>query len=271
MVGVGSLLSRSFWCTLFVTVPLMLAGCDSGGGEGAEGESKPAQKSVLPPVGFSATAHGFSVRLSWGVDPASAKIENYEIKRNGHALIVSTSSTSYTDTEVRPGKTYTYEIRAVGVDQAAEPVTDDITIKTPSLKAARVEGGFGISVEEISHYGYSSYSTPTFGSQFKPKCRHGACDTVWTDVGLKNLHAVVQEKHGRYHGTYRGFFLGTCAGTRSISDVELDFKVTKAKAIAGEWRATRFEGTLEHTEASQYGCRTGHAEVSIKGNLRVVG
>jgi len=84
----------------------MVAGCDSGGGEPAEGETKAAPTTVLPPVGFSATADGFTVRLSWGVDPASAKIENYEIKRNGHALFASTTSTSYRDTDVRPGKTY---------------------------------------------------------------------------------------------------------------------------------------------------------------------
>lgn len=268
----GSVLGHSFWCALVVAAPLAIGGCDSGGeAGGTEAESRPAPKSVLPPVGFSATADGFTVRLSWGVDPGSAKIENFEVKRNGHSLFVSTSSTSYTDTDVRPGKTYGYEIRSVGVNKTSEPVTDEVRIKTPPLKTARVDGSFSITVEEISHYGYSSYSTPTFGSKFKPKCRHGACDVVWTDVGLKHLQAVLDEKNGRYHGTYHGYFLSSCAGTRSTSDVEIDFKVTKAKAIKGEWRATKFEGTLEHTESPQYGCGTAHAEVAIKGTMRVAG
>jgi hypothetical protein len=271
VAGVGGVGRRSFWCVVFVA--MALGGCDSGGGEGAKGEStpKPEPKSVLAPVGFSATAEGFVVELSWSADPASAKIEHYEIKRNGHPLIVSTSSTSYTDEEIRPGKTYTYEIRAIGGNQASEPVTDEVMIKTPSLKSARVDGSFSITTKDISHYGYSSYDPPTFGSKFKPKCRHGACDVVWTDVGLKQLHAVLQETHGRYHGTYRGFFLSSCRGTRSTTDVEIDFKVTKARAMAGEWAATKFEGTLEQSESPQYGCGTAHAEVAIKGTLRVPG
>ena len=112
------------------------------------------------------------------------------------------------------------------------------------------DGSFSITTKDISHYGYSSYDPPTFGSKFKPKCRHGACDVVWTDVGLKQLHAVLQETHGRYHGTYRGSFLSSCRGTRSTTDVEIDFKVTKARAMAGDWAATKFEGTLEHAGVS---------------------
>ena len=186
--------------------------------------------------------------------------------------VVSTSATSFTDDDrIRPGKTYSYEIRSVGVNQTSEAVTDEVKIKTPSLAKARVEGGYSITTKEITHYGYSSYEAPTFGSQFKPRCRHGACDVVWTDVGVKNLHAVLNGKHGRYQGTYHGYFLSSCQGTKSTSDVEIDFKVTKAKAIEGEWRASMFAGTLEQTESPQYGCRTAHGEVSIKGTLRVPG
>jgi Fibronectin type III domain len=262
---------RSFWCALLVVVPLALGGCDSGGGEEPEGESKPAPKALLPPVGFSATADGFSVHLSWSADPASAQIENYELDRNGRNLFASTTSTSYTDTDVRPGKMYRYEIRSIGANGKSDPVVDEVKIKTPPLHEARVEGGFSITTKEISHYGYGDYSLPTFGSQFKPKCRHGACDVVWTDIGLKGLHAILEQRGAAYHGSYRGFFLSLCEGTRSTSDVEIDFKVVDARAIRGEWRAKKFEGTIEHTEAPQYGCGTAHAELAIKGLLRVAG
>lgn len=271
MVGVDRARRRSFWCALLVAVPLAFGGCDRGGGEEAEGESKPAPKALLPPVGFSATADGFSVHLSWSADPASAKIENYELDRNGRNVFASTTSTSYTDTNVRPGKTYRYEIRSIGANGESDPAVDEVKIKKPSLQKARVEGGFSITTKEISHYGYGDYSLPTFGSKFKPKCRHGACDVVWTDIGLKGLHAVLEKRRAAYQGTYRGFFLSLCEGTRSTSDVEIDFKVIKARAIAGEWRATNFEGTIEHTETPQYGCVTAHAELAIKGTLRVAG
>jgi hypothetical protein len=92
VVGVGSQLGRSFWCALVVAVPLALGGCDSGGGGGTEDESKPAPKTLLPPVGFSATADGFTGRLSWSADPDSLKIVEYEISRNGRKLTTSSGT-----------------------------------------------------------------------------------------------------------------------------------------------------------------------------------
>ena len=52
VVGVGSHLSRSFWCAFLAMMPLALGGCDSGGGEGAEGETKTAPKTLLRQSGF---------------------------------------------------------------------------------------------------------------------------------------------------------------------------------------------------------------------------
>ena len=271
MVGVGSHRSRSFWCTLVVAVPLMVAGCDSGGGEPAEVETKAALKTVLPPVGFAATADGFTVRLSWGVDPASAKIENYEIKRNGHALFASTTSTSYRDTDVRPGKTYSYEIRAIGVNETSDPVTDEVTIKTPSLAEARVEGDFGITGMVTSQSGYSKYEALSAGWHMKPKCRRGACDVVWRDVSEKVMHGVLGQKGKEYNGSYTGFFWVSCEGTHSTSNVDIALKVVKARALDGEWLATKLQGTIDSSETPQFGCRSGEVSLAVKALLRATG
>jgi len=273
--GVGVLARESVlgrWLSFALVLVALVAfgGCDSGGG--GSGESQAAPKSVLPPVGFSATADGFIVNLDWSAASGSAPIVGYEIQRNGKPFTSSSpSATSTTDEDVRPGKTYRYEIRAKGKASSSDWVADEVKIRVPPLRDARVEGDFGITSHEISHYGYARYETPSFGWQFKPKCRHGACDVVWRDVSLKNVHAVLNEKRGHYEGSYRGFFLSSCHGTHSISDVNMNFKVIKARAIAGEWRATKLEGKLENTEASQYGCIAGHAEVAFKGTLRLAG
>ena len=249
-------------------MPLLLAACDSGGGS-VEGESKPAPKTLLPPVGFSATADGFSVHLSWSADPASAKIEGYEIHRNGRPLTSpSGTSTSYTDTQVRPGKTYAYEIRSTGVSASSEPVTDEVKIKTPSLAEARLEGDFGVTTRIVSQSGYSSFERTDTGWRFKPKCRRGPCDVVWRDVLLDNLKSILKQDGKKYTGDYHGFFGVTCGGSHSSSSVDVSFTVMKARALAGEWRATKIEGTVESSEVSQFGCISGRATVAIKGTLR---
>ena len=268
VIGVGSQLSRSFWCALFVAVPLALGGCDSGGG-GAEGESKPAPKVILPPVGFSATADGFSVHLTWSADPASAKIEGYEITKNGRKLVApSESSTTYTDTAVKPGKTYAYEIRSKGVTKSSEPATDEVKIKTPSLKEARLEGDFGITTKVVSESGYSSFGRVDTGWRFKPKCGKGPCDVVWRDVLLDNVKAILKQDGKKYTGEYHGYFGVSCGGSHSSSSVDVKFTVVRARALDGEWRATKIQGTVDSSEVSQFGCVSGRATVSVKGTLR---
>lgn len=269
MVGVRSLGNRSFWCTLAITVPLLLAACDSGGGGSVEGESKPAPKTLLPPAGFSATADGFSVHLSWSADPASAKIEGYEIRKNGHALTSPPeSSTSYTDTEVRPGKKYAYEIRSKGVSATSEPVTDEVKIKTPPLADARLEGDFGVTTKIVSQSGYSQFERTDTGWRFKPKCRRGPCDVVWRDVLLDSVKAILKQDGKKYTGDYHGFFGVSCGGSHSSSSVDVSFTVVRARALAGEWRATKIEGTVDNSEVSQFGCISGRATVAVTGTLR---
>jgi hypothetical protein len=271
VVGGGSHVGRSFWCALVVAVPLALGGCDSGGGETA-GETNAAPKTVLPPVAFSATAEGFSVRLSWNTDPASASVEGFEIKRNGRPLTSpSETSTSYTDTDVRPGKKYAYEIRARGESATSEPVTDEVKIRTPSLEEARFEGDFGVSSKIVSQSGYGEYQPPAFGLHVKPRCRRGPCDVVWRNVSEKSVHGILEQKGKDYSGRYSGFFGVTCQGTHSTSSVDIALTVANAKAIDGEWRATKLEGTVEHSEAIQFGCRSGQATLAIKALLRATG
>ena len=267
-MGVSAMLRRSLLCLLFVAVPLALAGCDSGGG-GAEAESKPAPKTLLPPVGFSATADGFTVRLSWSPDPASAKIEAFEVTKNGRPLTEPpSSSTSYTDTRVKPGKTYAYEIRSRGVTNTSEPAADEVRIKTPSLKEARLEGDFGVSTRIVSQSGYSSFERSDTGWRFNPKCRKGPCDVVWRDVLLDNVKATLKQDGKKYTGEYHGYFGVSCGGSHSSSSVEVTFTVVRARALAGEWRATKIQGTVDSSEVSQFGCISGRATVAVKGTLR---
>jgi hypothetical protein len=272
LVGVGPLGNRSFWCTFVVAVPLALAGCDGGGGGGAAAESKPVPKTLLPPVGFSATSDDFIVRLSWSSDPASAKIEGYEITRNGRPLTTPpASSTSYADFDVRLGKQYTYEIRSKGVTATSEPVTDEVKIRIPALQEARVEGDFGIDGKVASQSGYSKYSPLAVGWHMRPKCRHGACDVTWRDASEKAMHGILKQKGKEYSGSYTGYFWVSCESTHSTSNVDIALKVAKAKVLGGEWRAIKLEGTIDSSETPQFGCRSAEASLTVKALLRESG
>lgn len=267
----GSVVGRSFWCALAVALPLAVGGCQSGGGGGDAGNTEAAPKTVLPPVGFSATADGFTVRLSWSAPSDSAKIIGYEITRNDRPLTSASSSATSTTDDVRPGKTYEYEIRSKGVNASSDWASDEVKIKTPSLKEARVEGDFGVMSKTVSQSGYEHFESPAFGWHFRPKCRKGACSVLWRDVTEKSVHALLKRKDKSYTGTFHGFFGISCRGTHSTSTVELALEVVKARPLGGEWRASKLEGTLKNSEVAQFGCVSGSATVSVKATLRSSG
>lgn len=272
MLELVRVLGRFRWMAiLLIVVPLPLAACDSGGG-GDAGRTEASPPKLLPPAGFSGTADGFSAVLSWSAPSGSAKIIGYEIRRDGSLLrSVSPDETTLTDFGVRPGKAYAYEIRARGKGAVSEPVSTDVRIDRPALRAARVEGDFGVNAKTVSKSGYSSVATPSFGWNFKPKCGEGACDVVWRDVFDKAMHGTLKRKRARYTGDYKGFFRTECRGTRSISSVHLVLKVAKARAIAGEWRATKLTGTVTNSEAPQFGCIGARATQSVQAKLRLAG
>jgi len=148
----------------------------------------------------------------------------FEITRSDRPLTSASASATSASDDVSPGKTYRYEIRS-----------------------------FGVTVKIVSQSGYASFERGDYGWHFKPKCRHGACDIVWRDVVMKNVHAVLKHKGKEYSGTCHGSFGITSGGTHSSSAVDVSFKVMKARALAGEWRATNLEGTVENSEVSSSG------------------
>jgi hypothetical protein len=257
---------------LLLAAPLPLGACDSGGGE-AETRAATTAQELLPPVGLSAQAEGFRVELDWTAPSGGAEIIGYEVRRGDSVLqVLSPTSTSLVDAKVRPGKKYTYEVRARGRGDYSEPVTAGVRIKVPPLKAARVEGDFNAIAKVVSKTGYTRFgSATTFGWHFKPNCRRGACAVVWRDVFAKRVRATLRRDGARYAGNYTGFFAVKCGSTNSTSSVDLELTVKNARAIAGEWRATRLEGTLTSSEAPQFGCVAARAVTSIKARLRLGG
>jgi hypothetical protein len=264
--GVGL---RRFAMLVVAALPL-LAACDLGGSESSATSTAPL--AVLAPEGFSGTADGFSVVLTWSAPSESATIVGYEITRNGSLLdSVDADETTFTDYNLKPGS-YSYAIRSEGLQLTSEVVATDVVIRKPPLKAARLEGNYSVKTKVKSQRGYASVgSILSFAWDFKPRCREDACDVVWRDFFDKRVHAKLNRKKATYTGDYTGPYLARCQGTRSVSSVHLVIKAVKARAIGGVWRITRFEGMLTSSEAPQLGCVGGRVVQTIRGVLRPAG
>jgi chitodextrinase len=83
------------------------------------------------PSNLSATTPSLTrVDLSWGASSDNVGVTGYEIYRGG-ALIASTTGTSYTDSTVTAGTTYTYQVRARDAAGNRSVFSNSRTVTTP--------------------------------------------------------------------------------------------------------------------------------------------
>jgi Fibronectin type III domain len=216
---------------------------------------------VGPPLGFTAKGKAvpFGVVLTWSA-PAGQSVQGYRISR-GHLAIATVPSgeTTYTDTNVKPGRTYTYGIvtRGTGILES-DQVTTEVDVPVPPLSSARLEGNFNAKLHSTSQSGFSGdVGDLAEGWNFKPKCKEGACDVTWKDLHYKELKTVLARKGAGYKGSDSGKFFGQCSGVVGVSSVALELHVVKGRVIGGEWRATKLEGTLVESHPSSLGCVSG--------------
>jgi hypothetical protein len=241
---------------------------------GGDETAQPVQAtpSVLPPQSFEAEPGELAVTLDWSAPKGGVEIDHYDIYRNGSPLVtLSDVGSTYVDDEVRPGKEYTYEIEARGVvdgkEMTSERLSATVTAPVPPLKRARVEGDFAVTVKTLSQSGYNRYENPTYGWHMRAKCRTGPCEVVWGDLHEKGIHTVLKQNGARYSGSYSGFFFDFCGNARGTSSVKIELKVAKAKAIEGEWLATKLVGTVNKSSGAQLGCVSSRASQAVTAKL----
>jgi len=248
-----------------------------GGGETpladlSSGPATPAPSpTVAPPVGFTAKGQKvpFGVVLTWSA-PTGQAVQGYRIYRESVQIAaVPSETTTYTDSNVKPGKSYTYEIvtRGDGLVQSAR-VSSIADVPIPPLSSARLKGTFNAKMKTTSQSGYTSnLGSFTLGWNFKPKCGEGSCDVTWKDLSYKDFKTTLDRKGVNYSGSDSGTFFGTCGGAKGTSTLTLTLHVVKAKVIDGEWRATKLEGILVESHASAFGCVSGGAHFSVTATL----
>lgn len=222
---------------------------------------------VAPPVGFTAEGQvfPFGVVLSWSA-PVGESVQGYRIFRADIQIAaVPTGTTTYLDSNVQPGKTYTYAIltRGEGLFQS-DMISDDVKVPVPPISTARLDGTFNVKLKTTSQSGYvGSVGTITLGWNFKPKCKQGACNVTMKDFSIKDLKTTLTRKGAAYTGTDSAKFISSCGGVQVTSTITIDLRVVKAKIIDGEWRASKLEGTVVESHPSTLGCVSGGAHFSV--------
>ena len=248
---------------------IVLAG---GGGGPKSAPTRAHPPTPAAPVGLTATAAvaPFAVTLSWSEPSGSVKILGYKIFRDQLEIAaVPVGTTTYTDGNVFPGKTFTYGVvtRGDGVLES-ERVSAQVDVPVPAMTTARVSGTFNVKFRTVSQSGYvGSLGRFTAGWEFNPKCDHGACSVIWKDVSEKSLKTTLRRKGGNYSGSDAGKFLGHCGHVMGTTTVTLAFHITKARATDGEWLATKLVGTVTEHHPSQLGCTSGGATFNVSATL----
>jgi hypothetical protein len=222
-----------------------------------------ASPTVAPPplaaVSLVAEADSLpiGVRLSWLPPSGGTEVDGFRIYR-GDQLVASLSggATDYFDTDVTPGKQYTYSVESRSGTALKSPrVSVEIEVPVPALKDAQVAGIFNVTLTPSSQYGYgNTLRKATTGWNLKSKCGTEACDVTLKVLQSKDLKVGLHRAGATYTGRVTDKFGTTCSGVAVVSTVTIKIRVVRAKAISGEWRATKLEGTLKQAEASQLGC-----------------
>ena len=257
-------------CLTGILLALAVAACMGAGNEAGDGATSTGKKGpgLLSLPRTSRRPRRAQRRAHLDGAGRRPDIERYAIYRDGHWLTSLTGAeTSYSDDGVLPGKEYSYEIEARAKETVAPRVSVSAETPVPSLRAARLAGFFNVKTRFRSQSGYGDYDAPTFGWRFTPKCKEGACDVRWNDLHTKRIHGKLERHGARYRGSYTGDFYMECSSAQVTTSLEIDLKVVKARALNGEWRATRVVGTIDQSEAAQLGCRSSAAELDVRARL----
>ena len=97
--------------------PVGISGAETPPSSGPTGPTAEEPPPVRAPVNFGVLAKtSSSVSLIWERAPNGSKVDHFAIYRDGELLKGHIVEHRFTDEDVKPGRTYRYEVEAIGVD-----------------------------------------------------------------------------------------------------------------------------------------------------------
>lgn len=149
------------------------------------------------------SATSSSLTLNWSASSDNAGGVSYRVYRNGVKLSVAPTATSYTDTGLSAGTTYTYKVLAIdagglasGYSSNASGTTSSVSSTRSALStvsAASYSSGSGISksgstINSLDSNDYAAYANLNFGSA-------GAKSVVFNIAGSTSIRGGSIELH----------------------------------------------------------------------------
>ncbi len=255
-----------------VVAVLVVTNGGNGSATKTSATSTPPRPSAtpVPPTGLTKQADAFSVTLNWTQPSGGPAVQGYNIYRDG-SFVGNTAATvtTYVDSGLSPGHSYTYEVEAAGANKAVSGRVS-VTVKTPvpPLAAARLSGNYNVVGVVVSKSGFTSYPPKVnLGWHFKPLCATGPCNVAWSDLNESSFRATLKRSFGNYSGSDSGNFNSRCASATVTSTLTLQLHVAKAAAKLGAWQATKLVGTLTQHDVQQLGCVAASATIRITATL----
>jgi len=190
--------------------PQLVVESTSGGGSGD-------QQPPTVPTALAATAMSASrIDLSWKASTDNVAVTNYDISRNGTVIATTGATTTFSDTTVSPGTTYTYRVIARDLSGNASDPSAAASATTPAQSqsfvatadahvdeampttnfgtatALRVDGGSGAHVESYLSFTLSGLSGTIRQATLRLWASSGTSDgpvvspttTGWTETGI---------------------------------------------------------------------------------------
>ncbi len=243
---------------------LAFAACSSGGG--TTEESPPT---LLPPAEFTAETNGLSTKLKWKVDSKSVKPDRFRLFRDGEEIMnLSGKTTEFEDPDLAPGKEYRYELQAERGERHSDRAGAEVAMAALTLADARLDGYYDVDTKVTSSSGFDRLlKKDNYGWDFTPKCKKGPCDARWHWVAHGTSATRFTHRGATYTTKWRGPFDIHCGNIETTTDVAIKIKVTAARAIEGEWVATRIKGTLKTYDPPQLGCTESRRTERFVGRL----
>lgn len=234
--------------------------------------ASPANLSPGAPRAVHAHASPFQVTVTWREAKDGGEVMGYQVFRNGKMLDdLAGAQGRFIDNDALPSSMYRYGVQAYGAASTEPSRRVYVVVHTgPAPTAlARLKGTFNVRMHLTSSYGIEGLKGTTGGWKFTPECDDGPCDVRFADIHHAIPSTDLKHAAATYEGEDSGNLGITCSGVDQTSSFHVRVRVVAAAAVAGEWRATRIEGTYSFSQPAALGCRSGGATYDITG--RVVG
>ncbi|MBE6748469.1 MAG: hypothetical protein E7557_04470 [Ruminococcaceae bacterium] len=206
---------------------------------------------LTTPSVTAVTPGSSSIKIQWG---AVKGVDGYRVYRKAPgetswSLLAKTSSTAYTDKNVKTGAVYTYTIRAYKGSTLSSYNTKGwvgVILKTPTVKIANYETGIKVTWSKVSGAGgytvYSSQYNASTGkwSSWKNRGTAAASKSAWVDKTVSSgttYRYTVKAVNGLCKGSYKASasLVYLAQPTVTISNVAngVSVKWTKATGATG--------------------------------------